>query len=263
MSDLIVMEGDRRIEGSRRLNLSSKLDLSSNQIFIVEKSASVDVAPDQDAVLEFWVADDACLDLCMVIKKKVSVTLSVVIGSRARVTMTHAMLAPAQTQTKFSLEGEGAQVVDAELCSAQGSGEHNLSTTVTHKAPNTCSRIDMRSLLDDQASVKAHASMVIEKQAEKAIARVTDHALILSKNARAETIPAMEILAHDAQASHAASSSRISSEHLFYLTQRGILESDARKLIALGFLKSIVKGSRHEDAITTEIEQQWNTSRSN
>ena len=41
------------------------------------------------------------------------------------------------------------------------------------------------------------------------------------------------------QASHAAVVGRLNEDHLFYLESRGVSEEDAKRLIALGYLKPI------------------------
>ncbi len=65
--------------------------------------------------------------------------------------------------------------------------------------------------------------------------------LILSDGARADSIPNLEIETGDiAGAGHASATGRLDDDHLFYLQARGISESEARRLVALGFLLDVV-----------------------
>jgi len=65
--------------------------------------------------------------------------------------------------------------------------------------------------------------------------------LDLSDGARADSVPNLEIETGDiAGAGHASATGRLDDEHLFYLQTRGITESEARRLVALGFLVDIV-----------------------
>jgi len=64
-----------------------------------------------------------------------------------------------------------------------------------------------------------------------------DHTLMLSDEARVESIPSLEIEADDVRASHGATMGSIDQEQLFYLMTRGISEVDAKKAITIGFLK--------------------------
>jgi Fe-S cluster assembly protein SufD len=65
--------------------------------------------------------------------------------------------------------------------------------------------------------------------------------LVLSDGARADSIPNLEIETGDiAGAGHASATGRLDDEHLFYLQARGITETEARRLVALGFLLEVV-----------------------
>ncbi|HBN00459.1 MAG TPA: Fe-S cluster assembly protein SufD, partial [Firmicutes bacterium] len=51
--------------------------------------------------------------------------------------------------------------------------------------------------------------------------------------------PILKISDNDVLASHAAVVGRLNEEHLFYLESRGLSEEEAKRLIALGYLKPI------------------------
>ncbi len=66
--------------------------------------------------------------------------------------------------------------------------------------------------------------------------------LVLTDGARAESIPNLEIETGDIRgAGHASATGRVADEPLFYLQARGIPESEARRLVVLGFLTEIVQ----------------------
>jgi Fe-S cluster assembly protein SufD len=66
--------------------------------------------------------------------------------------------------------------------------------------------------------------------------------LVLTEGARAESIPNLEIETGDIRgAGHASATGRFDDEQLFYLQARGIPESEARRLVVLGFLSEIVQ----------------------
>jgi Fe-S cluster assembly protein SufD len=69
--------------------------------------------------------------------------------------------------------------------------------------------------------------------------------LVLTDGARAESIPNLEIETGDIRgAGHASATGRFDDEQLFYLQARGISESEARRLVVLGFLSEIVQRIR-------------------
>ena len=65
--------------------------------------------------------------------------------------------------------------------------------------------------------------------------------LVLTDGARADSVPNLEIETGEiAGAGHASATGRFDDEQLFYLTSRGIPESQARRLVVRGFFREIL-----------------------
>jgi Fe-S cluster assembly protein SufD len=67
-----------------------------------------------------------------------------------------------------------------------------------------------------------------------------DDALLLSKRAHIDSVPALEIAANEVKAYHGATIGALDDEQIFYMTSRGIAREDAEKMIALGFFEPVV-----------------------
>jgi Fe-S cluster assembly protein SufD len=65
--------------------------------------------------------------------------------------------------------------------------------------------------------------------------------LILSKGARVDSIPGLEILADDVRCTHGATVGKIDENELFYLLSRGIPRAEAEQLIVMGFFAKIME----------------------
>jgi Fe-S cluster assembly protein SufD len=63
---------------------------------------------------------------------------------------------------------------------------------------------------------------------------------VLSRQARADSIPNLEIGANDVRCTHGATVSQVEEEHLFYLESRGIPRTEAQKLIVEGFFRPVI-----------------------
>ena len=85
------------------------------------------------------------------------------------------------------------------------------------------------------------SSVVIEKAATNSKCSVSCDSLMLDSISRADTVPAMDIKAYDADVGHEAKIGRISDEAVFYLMSRGMSEEDAKALIVSGFADSVSK----------------------
>jgi Fe-S cluster assembly protein SufD len=71
--------------------------------------------------------------------------------------------------------------------------------------------------------------------------------LLLSHQARADSIPALEILADDVQCSHGATVGSLDPDQLFYMESRGISRQDAEKLIIQGFFAPILDKIEYQE----------------
>jgi len=64
--------------------------------------------------------------------------------------------------------------------------------------------------------------------------------LILSRSARADSIPNLEIAANDVRCTHGATVGRVDREQLFYLMARGLSRGEAERLIVRGFFEDVL-----------------------
>ena len=71
--------------------------------------------------------------------------------------------------------------------------------------------------------------------------------LMLSDQARAESIPGLEILADDVHCSHGVSIGELDAEEIFYLRSRGISPEDSRRLLIDGFFEPVLQKISHDD----------------
>jgi Fe-S cluster assembly protein SufD len=73
--------------------------------------------------------------------------------------------------------------------------------------------------------------------AQKTNAYQSNRNLLLSKRARADSLPRLEIEANDLRCTHGATVSQVDEDQIFYLMSRGIPRADAVRLIVEGFFQ--------------------------
>jgi len=120
--------------------------------------------------------------------------------------------------------------------SVKAKEEVAVTIIINHKAPHTRANTTLRGVARDQGFLKFTGRIIIEKDCGDTNSFLTERVLLLSDQARAETIPDLEIKTDDVKCSHAASISRIPEEHLFYLMSRGLSQLEAETVIIEGFL---------------------------
>jgi Fe-S cluster assembly protein SufD len=64
---------------------------------------------------------------------------------------------------------------------------------------------------------------------------------LLSKDARADSIPGLEILADDVRCTHGATIGQLEEEPIFYLMSRGLTRPEAERLVIDGFFAPIME----------------------
>lgn len=139
------------------------------------------------------------------------------------------------------LDGEGARSEFTSVTFA-GNGQ-NLDTgcKVVHNAPETSSYINTRSISKGDGISTFRSAVVINNKAKRSRSAISCQSLMLDKDSRSDTIPAMDVRTDDADVGHEAKIGRISDETVFYLMSRGMSEEEARALIVSGFADNVGK----------------------
>ncbi len=111
---------------------------------------------------------------------------------------------------------------------------------VRFEGPN--GKIDQlqKAVATDSSHSIFNGSIAVPKQAQKTEAAQLSRNLILSKRARIDTKPELEIVADDVRCTHGATVSQLQDEELFYLLSRGIDRKIANSLLLKGYYDDIV-----------------------
>lgn len=128
---------------------------------------------------------------------------------------------------------------------------------IYHNHPETFGRIDNYGVCKDQSKLTFSGISHILKGSHKSKSHQNAKIVVFDSECVAKAKPILKIDENDIEASHAASVGKVSDEHIFYLTSRGLNKEEAKMLITLGYLKPILKGfdkSIQED-INTLIER--------
>ena len=119
--------------------------------------------------------------------------------------------------------------------------EHRL--LVDHSAPHCRSRVTYKSALQgDQAHTVWIGDVLIRAAAEGTDTYELNRNLLLTPEARADSVPNLEIETGEiAGAGHASATGRFDNEQLFYLMARGIPADDARRMVVRGFFAEVIE----------------------
>ena len=145
-----------------------------------------------------------------------------------------------ENEINIILEGNGAEADIVGIIFGHSNNISNLKTLSFHKVANTQADIYIKGVLKESASLDYRGLIKIEKDAQKTSSYLSDHILLLSKDAKAFAIPSLEIETGDVKASHETTVGKINDGQIFYLMSRGLGRKEAEKMIVRGFLVSVL-----------------------
>ena len=109
-----------------------------------------------------------------------------------------------------------------------------------HRAPHTSSDLYYKGALKGRSRAVYSGLIHIAKEAQKVDSSQTNRNLILSDEAKADSIPYLEIEANDVRCGHAASVGPPDEDQVFYLETRGLPHDEAEHLIVAGFFQEVL-----------------------
>ena len=138
------------------------------------------------------------------------------------------------------LSGRGAAVEINGLALTRGREHCDTRIAVDHRAPQTTSRQNYRSIADDASRSIFNGKVTVREHAQHIDARQENHSLLLSTRAEIDSKPELEIYADQVACSHGATVGELDDEALFYLRSRGIEDRAARAILTEAFAAVIL-----------------------
>lgn len=160
-------------------------------------------------------------------------------------------------------------LVDTQLVGAQntvqektiyiGNGDQvfDMFSNTVLIGKNSIAEIESKGILTGHAQGRFDGNIIITQSAKQSQARLFEHTLLLSPEAKMNAIPGLKIETNDVMATHSASMTRVDEEQLFYAAARGIDEETAIRAIAEGFLKTLAQSFLQPEKVEELIAQKF------
>lgn len=159
------------------------------------------------------------------------------------------------------LKSRGSEVSDYQIYLGDGTQSTTSFINVVHEADDTRGQSLTRGVFKEESRGTLRGMMRIEPHVRKIFSNLSEHSILLSKSAKADTLPMMEILsAADVKATHSTSVAPLDQERLFYVESRGVETARATRLIAEGFLANILLKAPIEgleEALSRILDVRW------
>jgi Fe-S cluster assembly protein SufD len=147
----------------------------------------------------------------------------------------------AASDLSVAIEHPGARAEVTALFFPRAAEHVDVVSTVEHRAGEATSETLVKSAATESGQARFLGNIRIAPHAQGSDARLRDDALLLSRKAHVDSVPALEIGANDVKAYHGATVGAIDEEQVFYVESRGIDRNAAERMIALGFFEPAIE----------------------
>jgi Fe-S cluster assembly protein SufD len=143
--------------------------------------------------------------------------------------------------TELDLIGEGANGRMSGFVFTDGVQHLDHDTQQNHLATHTTSDLLFKAALAEHSRSVWQGMIYVAPGAQRTDGYQANRNLMISDDARADSIPGLEIMADDVRCTHGSTIGTLGKEEIFYLLTRGIPRIVAEQLIIEGFFDPIMQ----------------------
>jgi Fe-S cluster assembly protein SufD len=145
----------------------------------------------------------------------------------------------AKVNQHVALVGPGANAQVNGVMFTEGRQHLSYHTLQRHHVMGCTSDLLYKGALQDKSRLVWRGMIKVDRDAQKTDGYQRNDNLILSEDARADSIPGLEIEADDVKCSHGVTAGRVDDEQVFYARCRGLTRKEAVRMIVAGFFQQV------------------------
>ena len=143
--------------------------------------------------------------------------------------------------TELDLAGTGSTGRMSGFVFTDSDQHLDHDTQQNHLAAHTTSDLLFKAALEEESRSVWQGMIYVAPGAQQTDGYQSNNNLMLSDDARADSIPGLEIMADDVRCTHGSTIGNIQEEEIFYLLTRGIERIVAERLMVEGFFDPIMQ----------------------
>jgi len=145
----------------------------------------------------------------------------------------------AKVNQHVAMTGPDAEVQVNGVMFTEGRQHLSYNTHQHHQAPSCRSDLLYKAALQDRSRTVWRGMIKVDRGAQRTDAYQRNDNLMLSREARADSIPGLEIEADDVRCTHGATTGRVDDQQVFYAMTRGYTRREAVRMIVAGFFQQV------------------------
>lgn len=146
-----------------------------------------------------------------------------------------------RSETLANLNGPGAECHLNGLYGLAENQYNDVHLDIRHLQPHCTSSENFRGILSGKGRAVFDGRILVDKDAQKTSAQLSNKNLLLAEGAEIDTKPQLEIYADDVSCSHGTTVGKIDPDQVFYCVSRGIAEQKALEMLSLGFAAEVLE----------------------
>ena len=255
-NELTLKTGEYNVSvSSKSLNVVNiKTEVNSNCYILLDDLSNI-------SELNITISEGSYMKLAMILDKELN-NIKINIDVLRQSSLEAYVAEFAKNQLDFNcvinLKEEGANCYFKLASLSANQDNKNINVSVNHLVAKTYGKVDNYGVCKDLGKLLFAGTSHIVNGAIKSKTEQNAKIMVFDEASNAIAKPILKIDENDIEASHAAVVGKINDEHLFYLTSRGISETEAKELITFGYLKPILSGfndEKNKDYISSLIER--------
>lgn len=140
-----------------------------------------------------------------------------------------------------------AHAIVAGAYSLKDKQQCTIRTRQQHQGKNAKSSLSFNGIAADQSSVSYYGTIAIEKNACNTNASQENKTIIWGSEARAISIPALEVETNEVQCAHGSAVGPLNAEHIQYVQSRGLSLKEAQRLLLTSFFAETLYTLKEEE----------------
>lgn len=237
---------------SRELHLTDQCDASRPLVVRDADKLTLDVegslphrlvmlhTEPKESDIRISLQEGASLEVVQLFSAEAFSEVQVAQQSGSRYHMTLFQLSGANTMLRFDLNGTHISNELDALFLAMDHDRCVIDLRTNHRMPDCTSRSLIKGVASGEALGEFRGMVYVAPDAQRTDAQQQSRNILLSRTARIDTRPQLEIYADDVRCTHGATVGQIDDEAILYMRQRGLTEEQARRLQIEGFASDIV-----------------------
>ena len=147
----------------------------------------------------------------------------------------------ARMDVDICYQGTQAQSQVCGIYHVDGQQHVDYHLNADHISPHCRSEQHVKGCVDGDARAVFNARVRVPRHSHHSLSEQSHHGLLLSRRARIDAKPELEIDCDDVQCRHGATVGSLNRDALFYLVSRGIEESQAQSILELAHVVSLLE----------------------